>query len=196
MIRRALQNVGRPAALTLIQGNNKFLRGSARLFESAAVGPIAAMTGSVFAPISAMYSMGIGTAMRDKRLGATGWLDKTVQNATGGRFGVRGDIATMAPDAAFRAAQGVSAVIAQRAARVLKDSVLSQGRLSKVLGPQTAQTVSDSLSNYFKRSWVSELQQRGQLGPASLMTVDPAKRFSDAKAMLEGQGALSQALLS
>lgn len=192
VIRRALQNVGRPAALTLIQGNNKFLSGSARLFESAAVGPIAAMTGSVFAPISAMYSMGIGTAMRDKRLGAAGWLDKAVQNATGGRFGVRGDIATMAPDAAFRAAQGVSAVIAQRAARVLKDSVLSQGRLSKVLGPQTAQTVSDSLSNYFKRSWVSELQQRGQLGPASLMSVDPAKRFSDAKAMLEGRGALSQ----
>jgi hypothetical protein len=102
-------------------------------------------------------------------------------------------VLTLAPDAAFRAAQGVSAVMAQRASRVLRDSVLSDGRLSKMLWPQSAQVVADSLSSYFKRSWVSELQQRGQLGPASLTTIDPAKRFLDAKAMLEGVGPLGQA---
>jgi hypothetical protein len=192
ILRRALQNVGRPAALALIQGNNKALSTSARLFESAAVGPLAAVTGTVFAPISAMYSMGVGTAMRDKRFGAAGWLDKAVQSLTGGKIGVRGDVLTLAPDAAFRAAQGVGAVMAQRASRVLKDSVLSEGRLSKTLGPKTAQVVADALSSHFKRSWVSELQQRGQLGPASLLTVDPAKRFADAKKMLEGQGVIGQ----
>lgn len=193
VLRRALQNVGRPAALTLISGNHKFLSKSGRLFESAAVGPLAAATGSFFAPISAMYSMGIGTAMRDKRYGAAGWLDKAVQELTGGKIGVRGDILTLAPDAAFRAAQGVSAVIAQRASRVLKDSVISDGYLSKVLGPQTAQVVGDALARHFKRSWVSELQTRGQLGPASLLTVDPAKRFADAEKMLKGSGTFSQA---
>lgn len=192
VLRRALQNVGRPAALSLIQGNLKGLAKSARFFEGAAVGPLAAVTGSVFAPISAMYSMGVGTAMRDKRYGAAGWLDKAVQSATGGKIGVRGDILTLAPDAAFRAAQGVSAVIAQRAGRVLKDSVISDGYLSWILGPQTAQVVGDALSRHFKRSWVSELQARGQLGPASLLTVDPAKRFADAEKMLKGQGIVGQ----
>lgn len=191
--RRALKNVDRPASLTLQQGNMKFMSGSARLFENAAVGPLAAATGSVFAPISAMYSMTIGTAMRDKRYGAAGWLDKAVQELTGGKFGVRGDVITLAPDAAFRAAQGVAAVAAQRASRVLKDSVIQHGYLSKVLGPQTAQVVADAMSAHFKRSWVSELQQRGQLGPSSLMSIDPAKRFKDIEEMMKGQGVWSHA---
>lgn len=198
VLRRALQNVGRPAALTLIQANNKFLSGSARFFENAAVGPLAAVTGSVFAPISAIYSAGIGTAMRDKRYGAAGWLDKAVQEMSAKalgeakKFGVRGDPTLLGDAFLFRAAQGVSAVVAQRAARVLKDSVIQDGYLSKILGPQTAQVVGDALARHFKRSWVSELQARGQLGPASLLTVDPAKRFADAEKMLKGSGPLAQ----
>lgn len=191
--RRALQNVDRPAALTLMQGNMKFLSKPARWFENAAVGPIAAATGSVFAPISAMYSMTIGTAMRDKRYGAAGWLDKAVQELTGGKIGVRGDVLTLAPDAAFRAAQGLAAVFAQRGSRVLKDSVIQGGYLSKVLGPQTAQIVADALATHFKKSWVAELQQRGQLGPSSLMSIDPAKRFKDIEQMMKGQGVFGQA---
>lgn len=195
IVRRALQNINRPAALTAISGSNaamKGLTGAARFFENAAVGPLGAITGSVFAPIGAAYNTISGTTFRQKGM-AAGWADKLVQDMTGGKFGIKGDWVTMLPDALLiRAPQGVLAVMAQRASRALQNSLMSGGYAAKYLPPQTAQAVADGMANHFKRSWVYKLQQDGQMGPASYMSIDPAKRFQDAAAMIKDAGPLGQ----
>jgi hypothetical protein len=193
VFRRAMQNIGRPAGLTLISGRNKFLGGMARAFENAAVGPLAAVAGTVFAPVGTAYSVLAGSVFRDKNLGAAGRLDKWMLGLTNNKFGVRGD-PTFAAEVAFRAAQNVGAVLTQRAAKVLRDQIL-KGNIdgSTKLGPHTAQVWADLASNKFKASGIADLQRRGQLGPASVMTIDPSKRFADAAKMLKGQNPLEKA---
>jgi hypothetical protein len=193
VLRRALQGLGSPAQLMLLRGQMKTASNIARGFEAGAVGPLAAATGSIFGPTSAMYSMLAGTIYRDARHGAAGWIDKGLQELTKKVFpkdsyfhgaGMRGD-PTIAADYAFRVAQGMQAMFAQRAARALKDSIITDGFLSKTLSPQVAQMYADKMSDVFKRSWVSKLQQDGQMGPASLMSVDYSKRYADTLAMLQ-----------
>jgi len=195
-VREALRGATNPTALQL---SNGLISKISRFYESGSVGTLAAATGhSFFAPASAMYTAGISSVVRDKGI-AMGWIDKYVQDLTKKLpmdnklhgMGVRGDVITTIPDMTFRAAQNVSAVVAQRVGKVLKDSIISDEGVLSYLGPHTRKLAADALDNYFKRSAVYDLQQRGILGPASLMSVDPAKRFADAKRILEGHGFFS-----
>lgn len=193
VIRRSLQGLGSPAQLMLLRGSMRTSSNIARGFEAGAVGPLAASTGTIFGPIAAFYSMAAGTVYRDKRHGAAGWIDKGLQEMTKRMFpkdsyfhgmGMRGD-PTILADYGFRVAQGMMAMVAQRAGRALKDSVITDGYLSKTLSPQVAQMYGDKLADEFKRSWVGKLQQDGQMGPASMMSIDYTKRYSDTLAMLQ-----------
>lgn len=192
IVRRALQNIDRPSQLMMHQGSMKWASGSARTFEAGAVGPIAASTGTIFGPIAALYASAVGPIMRNKRHGAAGWMDKAVQELTKKMFpkdsyfhgmGVRGD-PTMLAEYPFRVAQGLWAMMAQRMGRALKDSVITGGLMSKHLSPATAQMWGDKLSEIYRRSYLAKLQQDGQLGPVSMTSIDPTKRFKDAQAMI------------
>lgn len=181
--RRALKSVGNPSALTVMNSAMKVLTTPARFMESSATGVIGAATGSVFAPISAAYSAGVGAATRVKGLGAVGPIDKFIQSRTGGKFGLPGDptaLLAMFP----HMATNVAAVVAQHGAYNLRNSLATSGFLSKVMSPATMQHFADSMEQFYKRSAVYDLQTRGQLGPASLAAVDPSKRIQDIGAVL------------
>jgi hypothetical protein len=187
----SLRGVTNPSALQMANGAMSQLT---RLYESGSVGSLAAATGSTFfAPTSALYTATLAPVIRDRGV-AVGYLDKYMQELTGkmlGKekaFGVRGDFATFAPDVAVRMAQNVGAVLAQRISKTLHNSVITDGTISQMVGPKAAALAAKSLDNHFKRSAVHDLQTRGVLGPASMMSIDPAKSFKDAEAMLRGHG--------
>lgn len=192
LVRKTLQDATNPTALQLSSGALSKLT---RFYENASVGPLAVMGAqSIFALKSAGYNATFGAALRHPGT-AVGWIDKYVQDltkkantATGGKFpkfGVPGDVATFVPDMAYRMATNVGAVLSQRAGRVLHDSIV---RGNPYLGPRASKIAADTLDGIFQRSAVHELQQRGLLGPASAMSIDPAKGYQNAKQMLESRG--------
>lgn len=185
VLRNALRGVSSPSTLQMMSGA---LSNWARLVESGSVGALAAGTmTNVFPVSSALYSMTFGTALRPKGI-AAGWLDKALQWATGGKMGVRGDWLTLVPDVAFRASQNLGAVMIDRMARTLHNSVVTDGILARTMGPTAATTAAKALSDRFKRTGIYDLQQRGLLGPASMGAVDRARQYSHAKTVLDSHG--------
>ncbi len=167
----------------------------ARLYESGAVGPLATLVGAPFAHTAALYSGVAGAAMRPSGV-AAGWIDKGLQmlseRAIGRRVGLPGDL-TLLGDMAYRSALGVQAVIAQRIAKAIDNSIVSDGTVAKMLSKPTAQLVSDTLTNHYKGSWVHTLQQEGILGPAG-SSVDRSQAIADSVATMQKHSVPVQAL--
>lgn len=162
LVRRALQYGGDMSRLHALSGTMAAL---ARWMESGATGPLATVFGAPFALTSAIYGAGIGTVMRPLGIHA-GYIDKAIQTATGGRFGLRGDILGNAAAAAPQAIRGITAILAQRAAQALHKQVVTNGLVAQMASPQALDSLATGLSNHYKRSWIHYFQQEGLLGPA------------------------------
>lgn len=190
-VRDSLNNATNPTALQLHKG----LASVTRLYESGAVGTAAAVTGSVFAPKSAIYARTFGSAFRPKGI-ATSPLDKFMQTLTNGKMGVPEPFTALPMDI-WNAVNGVAAVLIQRGAQSLHNSVLRQGPVARSLdailpaipiGPNTAKAAADGLATLYKRSGAHELQQRGLIGPGTFMSVDPALSYREAEKVLRANG--------
>lgn len=197
VLARAMKKGSSPAELQVLAGAMGGIPSKiARLKESGATGALSALTGSFFAVKSALYASTFGTAFRDPRVSA-GWIDHWLQEATGAlskstggkfpKFGMPGD-PTMIGDAAFRMGTQISAVIAQRMSRALRDTVINDGKLAQAYGPEMMKA-SKVLETYFQASSVAELQRRSMLGPGSLMSIDPSKRYNDVNNMMKSRNA-------
>lgn len=182
LVRRAIGTGDDQARLHALSGNFAFL---ARQFEQAATGKYATAALQPFSPIAAIYNAGFGSAIRPSGVRA-GWIDKALQDA-GFKFGLPGDL-TILGDSAFRAAQGVKAVVVKRAADALHSSVIRDGIMANALGPQNADRMATALSNQFKRSWVHEFQQEGLLGPAAYGGYNPDQMIKQAIAAMQPAG--------
>lgn len=189
VVRRALINASSPSTLQATAGG---LAKLSRFFEGSTVGALSAATGHIFAPASMLYNTTFGAVKREPGM-AFGWLDKLTQQITGGKVGMPGDWMTLSGDAAFRAGQGMLGVLAQRGARAIRDSIVTDGVFSRSIGPASATKIGDALENHFKNTWVYTLQKNGVLGPSSMMSVDPAKAYSKIASDLEKRGLMSQA---
>lgn len=183
VVRNALQNISNPSQLQMVNG---VLNSFARIYESGSVGTLSVVTGSApFAPISAGYATTMGAAIRKPGI-AAGPLDRVIQDITKGP-GLPGD-PTMIPHVAFKMLQNVGAVFVDRAARSMHHSILTDGFLTKYMGPIAKQHYADAITNKFKESNIYKAQQDGILGPASIGAVDPSREFIHAKAKLQQHG--------
>jgi len=194
VVRNALQGATNPTALQLASG---FASKAARFYEGGSVGAAAAATGStLFAPTSVLYNITLAPVIREKGV-AMGYLDRYIQDASAkmlGKdksFGWRSD-PTFAVDAGYRMATNVAAVMTQRVAKSLHNSVLTNGHMAQMFGPVGTKKAADTLRNMYQRSAVYDLQQRGVLGPASAMSVDPAHSFRQAEKALTNAGLMGK----
>lgn len=190
-VRNSLNEATNPSALQLHKG----LGAATRWYESGAVGTAAAVTGSVFAPKSALYARTFGTVFRPEGIAASP-LDKFVQTISGHKFGAPEPFTAMPMDL-WNAFMGIGAVLTQRGAMALHNSVVRQGAFAKTLdailpnvpiGPNTAKAAADGLATLYKRTGAYELQQRGLLGPGTFASVDPALSYKEAEKVLRGHG--------
>lgn len=187
VVRDALKNATSPTALQL---SNGFMSGVTKWYESGAVGALSLANATVFAPKSALYAITAGTAMSRPKGIAMGWLDRLSQDTIG--VPIPGDILTMIPDAAIRSVDNIRAVLIERAARVLHNSVMTDGRLTKLWDKATLEKQADTLRGWYAKTAAYELQERGLLGPASFSAVDRSKSFKDPAAALKGKGFLGE----
>lgn len=187
VVRDALKNATSPTALQL---SNGFMSAVTKWYESGAVGALSLANATLFAPKSALYAITAGTALSRPKGIAMGWLDRLSQDTIG--VPIPGDIFTMIPDAALRSVDNIRAVLIERAARVLHNSVMTDGRLTKIWDPVTLQKQADTLRGWYAKTAAYELQERGLMGPASFSAVDRSKSFRDPTAALQGKGFIGE----
>lgn len=164
LVRRAAQEVTSPGRLHMLGG---MLGSLARLYENSATGAIATIGGNLFAPKAALYAATAGTVMRPTGLRA-GWVDAAVQAVSGGKFGVRGDVATMVPDTLYRAGKNVSSVLMQRVGQALHHSVATDPNIIASTSPTLKQKIADALNARYMKSDMYYFQRQGMMGPAGL----------------------------
>lgn len=188
-VRTALQNGSNLASLHMIAGA---AARPARLFENAAVGPISlALSHNLFAIKGALYNLTFGTTHHQPGF-ANSPVDKLAQSMTGGKLKANGEWLSMLPLAAAHAATGFQAVLAKQAARAVRNSIISDGPIAKMLNssmsPTTAQSVADSLTNRFKKNWVYAFQKEGLMGPANQGAQDMSRIIRDAQQKMATSG--------
>lgn len=189
VLRQSLSGVTNPTALQMQHG---LLTAATKLFESGAVGPLSLAHGTFFPIKSIAYSMA-GTMLPRPQGVSMGWFDKAIRGATKGKVGVP-DWPTMFLDAVLlRAPANIGAILAERASRVMHNSVMTNGMLTKMMPPATLQRYADGLHHWYKQSYMAEMQQAGLMGPASFTgAVDRAKMFNNPAASLEKKNALQK----
>lgn len=178
VVRNSLRDVTNPTALQMSHG---WASAFTRLFQSGAVGPLSIAQGTFFAPTSALYNATVGTVTRAPKGVAKGWLDRVVQDATGGKLSVPGDWLTLAPDAAVRAMANVGAVIAERGANALHNSVLKNGLLTKMASPAALESTSQAMRNWYQKTALYNMQEAGLMGPAGFNAVDRSLMYNVGK---------------
>lgn len=181
VVRNSLRDATNPTALQLSHG---LMSGLNRLYQSGAVGPLSLAHGTMFAPSSALYGVTIGTVLKRPKGIAMGWADKLVQDATGGKLSLPGDIYTMIPDATVRAGMNIGAVLVDRGAQALHHSVVTNGFMAKILTPQLADAAATRLSDWYKKTAVYDMQQRGLMGPSTQDAIDRSLMYKAPDDML------------
>jgi hypothetical protein len=131
-----------------------------QLSQSFATGTGAAVTGSIFAPTSALYSIAASSINR-KPGTATSWLDAAVQSASGGRFGVRGDLLGTAASTAVAAVDDLRAASLGGIASSIEHSLRYGGFWHRVADQQTLSAWAVRARNAFERSIYNEMQREG-----------------------------------
>lgn len=182
VVRNSLRDVTNPTALQLSHG---FISGMTRLYQSGAVGPLSLAQGTFFAPTSALYAITAGTVLKRPKGVAMGWIDRLVQDATGGKLSLPGDIATMAADSAVRAGVNIGNVLVDRVSQALHNSVVKNGIIARTMSPATADQYSQALGNWYKKSALYEMQQQGLMGPATMDAVDRTQMYRAAGDVLK-----------
>lgn len=207
-VRAAAHDVTNPSALQLHKGLGDILADAAsglpygvgkpvgllrsKMYQDAAVGASAAVTGSPFSPVSLKYTATSSSAMRPAGI-ASGPIDKIIQDMTqdffGKKIGLPGAGYAEMPWHIFNAAESIRAMLMQRGAGALRNSIIQDGPLSKlfnVMGPNTAEATANALASAYKRHAASDLRQSGIMGPSAYMSIDPALAFKQAEQMVRG----------
>lgn len=205
-VRHSLQDVTNPAALQMHKGLFDMWKRLpfTRVYETSAVGVPAAATGSQFATTSAKYTAQFGAAFRPKGIAASPldkWMQDLTEHYTGKRVGIPGEVLSAVPHHIYNATNGIIAVLAQRGSMAIRNSLIRDGIVGKGLnavlpqlpiGPNTAQAVADGMNTLYKKSIAAQLQNRGIMGPGTMMSVDPALSYKNAEQLLRSHGVIGK----
>lgn len=179
--RMALRGDAGSGQLRLNEGWVKFASAPSRLLEWATTGPASALFGSPFAIANAAYGA-VATLVNRPKGTSAGIFDKGMQRLSGGKFGVRAD-PTFVAQTVYQAGENVVAVLAKYAAKAI-ENVATNHSMHSGSGPGTLDAMGKSLSSFYKRTVLHDLETRGLRGGATPMYQAKAQTMADIEASM------------
>lgn len=138
------------------------LTAMSRMFTSATTGRIAALTGSIQAPVSAAFAATAASITRPKGT-RTGALDAGLQAITGGRVGLRGD-PSFAANVVGAMVRDLAAESSRTFAVAIRKSQIKNGMIAKALGPAKTQQLLNSAQEAYDKSILAQQRAMGSAG--------------------------------
>lgn len=179
--RMALRSDAGSGQLRLNEGAVKYLSAPSRLLEWATTGPASALFGSPFALANAAYGA-VATLINRPKGTSAGLIDKGVQTLSRGKFGFRAD-PTFLAQTTYQAGENVIAVLAKYAAKAI-ENVATNHSIHSGSGPGTLDAMGKSLSSFYKRTVLHDLETRGLRGGATPMYQAKARTMADVEASM------------